>query len=57
LIRHDSGDKVENVPVPLPIHRNRIKTYLDCMQTGMHAKGSLIPQRGNVQGRNDLKTP
>jgi len=51
VFHQDSGDKVENVPVPLPILRNRIKTYLDCMQTGMHAKGALIPPEGQLQGQ------
>jgi hypothetical protein len=45
-LRHE----VWNIPVPQSMQRNGSATYPDCMQTGMHAKGALIPLKTQLPG-------
>ena len=45
-LRHEVG----NVSVPQSWQRNGQKAYLDCMQTGMHANGALIPTEAQLSG-------
>ena len=45
-LRHEVG----NVPVPQSVQRNGPMAYSDCMQTGMHARGALIPLKRQRSG-------
>ena len=45
-LQHEVG----NVSVPQSQQRNGQKAYLDCMQTGMHANGALIPTEAQLSG-------
>ena len=45
-LRHEVG----NVSVLQSWQRNGQRAYLDCMQTGMHACGSVIPTEAQLSG-------
>ena len=45
-LRHEVG----NVSVPQSWQRNGQKVYPDCMRTGMHASGALIPTEAQPSG-------
>ena len=52
-LRHEVG----NVSVPQSGKRNGPQAYPDCMQTGMYARGALIPperQRSGLERPQDL---
>ena len=52
-LRHEVG----NVSVPQSWQRNGQKAYLDCMQTGMHANGALIPTEAQLSGLERRQNP
>ena len=45
-LQHEVG----NISVPQSWQRNGQKVYPDCMQTGMHASGALIPTEAQPSG-------
>ena len=45
-LRHEVG----NATRPQSVQRNGIMAYPDCMQTGMHAKGTLISLKRQRSG-------